>query len=338
LPTEPQAPADAPNCKRSVTCNPELGDLPESPFPAPFARCSPDQDDGKLSVKESRRARIEDPKACCYVSFQCSIRVQTVIGRPLRSGGRAVAARVVGREGWTEPSDASTREAPSRERGSAAATPPAADTVWAEIARLEHASVAAFAALSLDLLALGAPADLVERAHQAALDEIAHARAAFALASRDEGGPRGPGAMALPARPPATFERVAVETFLEGCVGETCAAIVAACAAEGADDAPSARALARIADDEARHAELAWRVLRWTREAGGESVTAAVLAARARMRAAPPGAADADETDEAGAYGVLDRARLSALRARSLAEVIDPCLAAWAAAPSSAQP
>ena len=47
----------------------------------------------------------------------------------------------------------------------------------------EQASVASFARFSLDLLSVGAPADLVDDAHDAAKDEIQHAKLAFGLAS-----------------------------------------------------------------------------------------------------------------------------------------------------------
>ena len=65
--------------------------------------------------------------------------------------------------------------------------------LWAESARGEHASVPAFSRLSLSLVALGAPAGLVEAALRAALDEIQHARLAFSLASTYAGEPVGPG-------------------------------------------------------------------------------------------------------------------------------------------------
>jgi hypothetical protein len=61
------------------------------------------------------------------------------------------------------------------------------------MALLEHASVASFARFSLQLMAAGAPASLVEAAHRAALDEIEHARLTFRLASRYEGRALGPG-------------------------------------------------------------------------------------------------------------------------------------------------
>ena len=54
---------------------------------------------------------------------------------------------------------------------------------WTTAARAEHASVASFARFTLQLLHLGAPADLVADAQQAALDEVRHARLCFGVAS-----------------------------------------------------------------------------------------------------------------------------------------------------------
>ena len=70
---------------------------------------------------------------------------------------------------------------------------------WLRAALLEHASIASFARFSLELLRYGAPPELVVGAHRAALDEVAHARLAFALASSWSGRDLGPGAMGLEA-------------------------------------------------------------------------------------------------------------------------------------------
>ena len=53
---------------------------------------------------------------------------------------------------------------------------------WTRIALMEHASIAAFARFTLQLMSLGAPAALVERATAAMADEIKHAKACFAVA------------------------------------------------------------------------------------------------------------------------------------------------------------
>ena len=111
----------------------------------------------------------------------------TTPGRALRLGGRTVAAPSADTDGWdvgrsvSEPAPLS----PASRRALA--------RLWTESARGEHASVPAFCRLSLSLLALGAPARLVEAAHRAALEEIEHARLAFSLAGAYAGVPVGPG-------------------------------------------------------------------------------------------------------------------------------------------------
>lgn len=65
---------------------------------------------------------------------------------------------------------------------------PLAARRWLAAARDEHASIGTFGRLALELLDLGAEADLVRRAHAAALDEIRHAEACLRLASRHGAG------------------------------------------------------------------------------------------------------------------------------------------------------
>ena len=135
-------------------------------------------------------------------------------------------------------------------------------------ARAEHASVAAFAKLSLDLLAHQAPAELVRRVHHAAVDEIEHARTSFELAARfaaEDGMPSllGPGPLAVPAFATAPLAELTRETFRDGCIGELAAALRLRRSAATAADDVERDALLRIADDEERHAELAWAIVAW---------------------------------------------------------------------------
>jgi hypothetical protein len=147
------------------------------------------------------------------------------------------------------------------------------------VALAEHASVASFSRLALELLALGAPPDLVDDAHAAARDEVRHARLTFGLASAGVGV--GPGPLPLADLTlAADLVSLAVATAREGCVAETISALQVA-EASPADDAERA-VLAVLARDEARHAAFAWRVLRWAIDAGGEPVRAAVAEVFAR--------------------------------------------------------
>lgn len=151
---------------------------------------------------------------------------------------------------------------------------------WIEVGRAEHASVASFARATLELMAVGAPAELVEAHQRASLDEIAHARVAFALAAA-HGAVVTPGALDVPGPRAPSLARLACDVFVEGCVNETASALATARAARSAID-PEVRAmLERIADDEAGHAALAWRTVRWALEEGGEPVRVALLAIEA---------------------------------------------------------
>ncbi len=179
-----------------------------------------------------------------------------VVGRPARVGGAPRVAEVASRGEW------SARVAPAPPPDEA--TRRAAAEAWLHAARDEHASIAAFGALSLQLLALGAPPELLADCHAAALDEIRHARLCFELASRYAGRALGPAAFGDAPRVggPTTREALARETFADGCVNETIAALEARRAAAHAEPALAA-VLAGIADDEERHAELAWRIVAW---------------------------------------------------------------------------
>lgn len=209
---------------------------------------------------------------------------------------------------------------------------------WLADAQLEHASVASFAAFSLSLLAVGAPAPLLEQSQRAGLDEAEHARAAFALASQFLAEAVEPGPLSLAGVQIETdLDQLALRTFLDGCVEETIAALIAAAQLDVASDEAVRAALARIAADEARHAELAWSFVAWALAIGGAPLRLRLLAARDRLEASGVGAAsvtpaDRAEQDLRHAHGRLDPAELRVLRASAWQEVIRPALDALLAA------
>src|SRR5262249_21588545 len=148
---------------------------------------------------------------------------------------------------------------------------------WEREAAFEHASVAAFARASLALLAAGAPPDLVAATHAAAIDEIEHARLGYALASAYGAEPRGPAALPAAAPPfSGSLEDLAVETLIDACAGESAAALALREASAAVRDEGVRAVLSRIADDEERHAELAFRTVAWAARAGGEPVARAL--------------------------------------------------------------
>lgn len=246
-------------------------------------------------------------------------------GRPLLVDGRPLVAPIRSDGAW----DAGLRPDAS---GLAPAERARVAAYWLAAARLEHASVASFAKFALELLRLGAPPALLADAQRAGLDEVRHAEACFALASAYLGERVGPAEidldrLSLAASPADT----ALALVREGCIGETLAALDAAARRAVATD-PAVRAtLATIEEDEARHAALAWRTLRWllARDADG-SVRARVAPLFDRPPADPD---DRDATPAERAHGVLSSAARQRTVAMAWERVIRP---SWTATSSRA--
>jgi hypothetical protein len=151
--------------------------------------------------------------------------------------------------------------------------------------------------MALDLVALGAPAELVERTYRAALEESAHARAAFTLASAYAGEALGagrfPGAAAPrdPESPADRLARIVFEAWVDGRVGEAAASRGAALAAETTTDPVVRDVLRAIAADERSHAALAADTLAWARALDPVAFERGASAARAALEeglAVPP--------------------------------------------------
>lgn len=196
---------------------------------------------------------------------------------------------------------------------------------WTRDGLFEHASVASFGRFALELLAVGAPADLVTLAHQAAQDEVRHAELCFALASHYAGESVAPGPFPFEGRIEisADLASVAARAAREGCIGETIAAAIAAEQLAAATDPAVRAALVIIAEDEARHAELAWRTVAWAVRVGGDRVRAAVAEAFATRR---PGAAGerAPGPPHLAAHGRLGAAEEHETMELAMAEVVSP--------------
>ncbi len=270
--------------------------------------------------------RAGDPAACCY-----QWHVLCVGGRALRGPEGPVVAATVLRGDWLAAAGGVEVGALSPSRRDALAAH------WEREAAFEHASVAAFAQASLALLAVGAPADLVAATHEAAIDEVEHARLAYGLASAYGGSARGPGSLAgIGPTVPASLAALARDTFLDGCAGEAAAALALREAAAMATDGAVRAILTRIAEDEERHAELAWRTVAWALRTGGEEVAHALREATAtlaaELTASAPEAPASEE--ELAAHGALGEGARRAIRARALAEVVIPCADALLAPPA----
>ena len=200
-------------------------------------------------------------------------------GRPLAIRGRHVQPKPRASNEWAAgaPPDVSRLDPHTR------------DTLadwWLLDAQKEHASIPAFARLAWQLVALGAPPELLERTYRAGMQEIRHARRCYALVSAYRGEPVG--VMPMPELADGDAEtdvvKLAVESLVDGCLIEGVNADAARLALTRATD-PSVRALLRIISvDEAQHAELAWAIVEWCVALGGEPVLDAL---RATLEALP---------------------------------------------------
>jgi hypothetical protein len=130
----------------------------------------------------------------------------------------------------------------------------------ASIATLEAASVTAFARLARALVRFGAPLKLIDAAKRAIADELAHAAEMGRLARKHGGRVEAP---VIDDVDEPTLAELAIENAVEGQVGETFGALVAACQARAASDGDVREVFGAIAIDEARHAALAHQLAPW---------------------------------------------------------------------------
>ena len=178
------------------------------------------------------------PDACCYV---VSVSMWGE-GRPFRVGGTARLAQGGPAAGWCADLDVD------------ATVPAPLVRAWEERGLAEHASVAAFSRFALQLLQLGAPAELLAATTRAMAEEVEHARLAFGVAAQVSGGEaRGPGPLDVTgALDGALSPRQILEDLLvEGCIGETLAASEASEEARLCRDPAVRSVLTTIAREEA---------------------------------------------------------------------------------------
>ncbi len=266
----------------------------------------------------------------CPSGYQCSydgahhacVQIGCAIGRPFLVEGIERLAATAERGDWADALRPRLDGLGPEERAELAQR-------WTQIALMEHASVAAFARFALQLLSLGAPADLLERTHAAMADETRHARLGFALASAYSGRSVGPAALPVDGALGDNSPRGIIATLVrEGCIGETVAALEAAEAREHAADPVVRAVLEQIAADETRHAELAWRTLSWALDSGDAELARAV---RAELRAALGEPAPATEPgghmdeDALLGHGLVAGALRTELRRDALDRAVRPC-------------
>jgi hypothetical protein len=286
-----------------TTCTPGKDVKPEQLFLP--GQCGDDLEiedidsDGTLETVMTETGMTQ--QMCCYTVMvtDSNTMSQCSVGRPYRDGCGTLRARVRS----SSPGAGATQRAAAWERAGAD----------------EHASVAAFSRLSLQLMAHGAPSELLLGVHRAALEEVGHAERCWAMARHF--GARSVGAAEFPFAGPVavrvTLAALAADAVREGCLGETLGAHLAAVAAELAPE-PEVRAeLLAIASEEAEHAVLSFRIVAWALAAGGADVRAAV---RAAFEAPWPRA----DVGELALRANVDVAFLERAAAEGVTDVLEP--------------
>ena len=281
-----------------------------------------DCDDDVMRMLSDEAPEIENgvfqdgSPGCCYevILADRTPDSECVVGRPYVQDGAQLGAALPGLSGG----------------GLSGAALSGGALAWAEIGRAEHAAVAAFARLQLQLMVHGAPLDLLGEVARAAADEVRHARLAFQVASDLAGGPIAPGPFPIPGPVDVAvpLARLAAEAVREGCVGETLSALATRRAAEGTHDPAIRRILDGIAADEERHAVLSWKVVAWALKQGGAEVRQAVVQAlREPVRFGGP-----VQVEELAGQGILGPQAMRRVAQEGLRRVVAPAATALLAA------
>lgn len=159
---------------------------------------------------------------------------------------------------------------------------------WARATRMEGASVPAFLALARDLRRASAPDSLVRAALQAAREEAVHTALCTNLVNAHSDVHMHAEIPETPAATDGSFEalleRLAVEAFWDGCVGEGSAATSADRSGLAIRDEATRLAQQTIARDEAGHADLSRDILAFCMLAGGRRVRNALGESLERKR------------------------------------------------------
>ena len=274
---------------------------------------------GKHEGGDTVLGALPSKDACCF-----KVRGQCAVGRPFIVDGEVVLAKVRSGNSW------SGARAASLETEIEALDPSTRAViaeVWARDALSEHASVASFAQLVLELLGHGAPSRLIEGAQRALAEEIEHAKRAFALASAYAGQALEPGKLRVEGalggqRDLADF---AARAAAEGCIAETYSALQLYAAADCSENAELAALLRKTADEESEHAVLAWEIVGWALAEGGAPVRNAVARVFEKAEGCIGFGACAEiDSADTRAHGILPREDREALALSALGSVIAP--------------
>lgn len=136
--------------------------------------------------------------------------------------------------------------------------------------------MAAFLELAEQLRVAGAPHALVRSALQAAQEEVRHTVLSANVVRACTGQWPSLAPIRVHRKPEANRQRarvrLAVESWLDGCINEGVAALTAQRELAATSVPAAVFALSEIAPEEATHEALAWHILKWACQTGGDDV------------------------------------------------------------------
>ena len=260
--------------------------------------------------------------SCCYwVVYSPG---QSCPGRPFTIDGRCRVPGVVRRNDWAEAIDLEIDALAPEIREALAAA-------WADEGCYEAASVGSFARFVLELIGQAAPPSLIADAQRALGEEVGHARTFFGLASAYGRCPVGPSEIDVTGALDGSADAIDIAERLasEGCIAESISALQLQVAASRAED-PQVRArLLAVAEEELRHAELAWRALAWMLRRGDDRMRQSIATVFANATDFVPkatSAADELAADVLHRAGRLTFDERNMLAERALGSIVAPAV------------
>ena len=152
---------------------------------------------------------------------------------------------------------------------------------WKRRSAAEYLAVSTFSILAIDLVAAGAPADVLSHCVRAQLDEIRHAELAIRMVEIYGGSRIEPvaGMSRLPdSQEMSKLQQAVANTLLVSCVSETYATTILTATRDLTTDPVAHAVLTSIYSDEVMHARLGWSYLRFGIDKGGQKVIEAASA------------------------------------------------------------
>jgi len=250
-----------------------------------------------------------------------------MMGRPFIVDGEALASELTPSTEWSTESfeldTSSLSEAQARHLAN----------YWNRAALDEHASVASFARFTQQLMAAGAPPELLFETQNAAADEVRHAKSCFGMANAFGSAVEGwqaeaPGPFPFPQEQvTGDFAQLAVAAMEEGCIGESLAVAVLKAAAAETEQEQMRQMLLATANDESRHASLACHTVQWAMAQGGAHAQQAVAQAFPQALALHLTHDDVIEPNFVSGFGSLSAKAAHQVKLEAVHSIVQPTMA-----------